>query len=425
VGELQQMQRGELDADRQGAHGAAGLDPLSGQLANDKRAPGFQSPAIPVAEQLQALVLGDDIAGMPLGQVVGLIRLAVAEQHVNATEPEIRDEAERRWLDGKLEESPVAEPAADVAQAEDGLSDLMHGAEASDYPTVSDLPCDRCDGEVILRSAEEDRRLAQLVTDGRLGEVLCDACGEADPVETRPEDRADLVVDVAPDGIVEGVRPAEMTPDRGEGVGQTHHTVTDDEPRFSGAGAKNLGNDLPFGGTETSTLIPMDGAFLNERHKAAPELANLAEKLFDEHGFLERLRRARIDYKWRRKGTNSKGKRAIGKLERVSGIWSAYVPYSFVIWLAADTARLARFGDRQVEAALFHQLCHISEDAKGNWIRVGHDFEGFGTEVRHYGPWTEDLKIGSEAFTVAVQLGLDLDADDEEDDEDLDEPAVI
>jgi hypothetical protein len=192
---------------------------------------------------------------------------------------------------------------------------------------------------------------------------------------------------------------------------------TDDEPRFSGGGAADF-DDLPF--VPRSEWIPSDGAFMNDRHKAAPELANLAEKLIHEHGFFEDLVNCRIDYKWRRKGTNSKGKRAIGKLERVSGIWSAYVPYNFVVWLAADTARLANFTDRQVEAALFHQLCHVGQDAKGNWIRVGHDFEGFGTEVRHYGPWTEDLKIGSQAFTVAVQLGLDLDADDddEEDDED-------
>lgn len=349
VSDFQRMMTAEQAADRAANHDVATVDPLSGQLVDAKvnGAPGFRSPAMSVAEQLQSLTLEDDIAGMPLGQIVGLIRLAVEAAHVNATEPEIRAEAERRWLDHKLEEMPV-DPKPDE-QAERMAA--------------------RAEGAVSAMAT------ARITVDGS--------------------------------GSVVDVRPAEMTPDRGDGVGETHHTITDADPRFSGGGA----DDDP----EPSRLIPTDGAFFNERHKAAPELANLAEKLIDEHGFLERLRHCRIDYKWRRKGTNSNGKRAIGKLERVSGIWSAYVPYSFVIWLAADTARLAQFSDRQVEAALFHQLAHIDQDAKGNWIRIGHDFEGFGSEVRHYGPWTEDLKIGSQAFTVAVQLGLDMDADDEED----------
>lgn len=219
-----------------------------------------------------------------------------------------------------------------------------------------------------------------------------------------------LVADVASDGIVEGVRPAEMTPDRGPDVGTTVHTVGD-QPRFSGGGTSD--DESPV-----SRLIPSDGAFLNERHKAAPELANIARRLIEEHGFFGHLDHCRIDYKWRRKGSNAKGKRTIGGVSRVSGIWSAYVPFNFVVWLAADTARMAGFTDRQVEAAIFHQLCHLDQDAKGNWIKASHDFEGFGAEVRHYGAWTADLMIGSEAFTVAVQLGLDLEADDEEDEDD-------
>jgi hypothetical protein len=195
------------------------------------------------------------------------------------------------------------------------------------------------------------------------------------------------------------------------------------EPRFSGGGAGMRSGAVD---DEISRLIPTDGAFLNEPYKDAPALANLAEKLIDEHGFFERLRNCRIDYVWERKGTNSKGKRSIGRLKRVSGPWRRYCKYQFVLSLSADTARLARFGDRQVEASLFHQLCHIDQDSKGNWIRVGHDFEGFGAEVRIFGPWTEDLKIGSQAFTKAVQPGLDpdagCDADDPDPDDDEDDP---
>lgn len=209
-------------------------------------------------------------------------------------------------------------------------------------------------------------------------------------------------------------RPAATADTDADGDGEpgvTHHRITDDdEPRFSGAGAEVVEGEI-------SRLIPTDASFLKRDFQAAPGLANLADELIERHGFLSQLENCRLEFKWQRKGANSKGKRSIGALKRVSGVWMDFCDAQFIVYLAADTARLAGFTDRQVEAALFHQLLHIDRDAKGNWIKVGHDFEGFGTEVRHYGPWTEDLKIGSQAFTTAVQLGLDLDDEDEDEDD--------
>lgn len=205
-------------------------------------------------------------------------------------------------------------------------------------------------------------------------------------------------------------RPAEPAADEDGEAGVTHHRITDDEPRFSGGGADVVESEI-------SRLIPTDSSFQKRDFQEATGLANLAEQLIARHGFLSQLENCRLEFKWQRKGANSKGKRSIGALKRVSGVWMDFCDAQFIVYLAADTARLAGFTDRQVEAALFHQLLHIDRDAKGNWIKVGHDFEGFGTEVRHYGPWTEDLKIGSQAFTTAVQLGLDLDDDDDEDDD--------
>ena len=442
------------------------------------KGPGFGLPVLSVPEQLRRLKLEDDISGMPLGQVVGLVRMAVAEAHVNATESEVRDEAERRHAEVQAaydrDEAPIEPAAEDRAD----LDDLMHGSQESDYPTESDVPCDECGGVVMLNSAEEDRRLASRVADGVAIEVLCDSCAAAEqPVERRADplepiaDRlgdlcaaqhftaemslhmitervrdaalalpdhfelteADIVAeaeriwesfsdnrkgprvaDVNPDGTLRDWRRPENTPDRGEGVGETHHTVTDDEPRFSGAGAHMT--DGP-----TSRLIPSDAEFQKRQYIDAPALSNLADVLIERHGFLEQLEECRIDFKWQRTGTNWKGKRSIGKLKRVSGEFVDYCPAQFIVSLAADTARLAGFTDRQVEAALFHQLLHIDRDKKGNWIRVGHDFEGFGTEVRHYGPWTEDLKIGGQAFTAAHQMGLFDQAGTCDDDEDTDE----
>lgn len=344
VGKLQEMQRENVDPP-----------------------PGFRAPALSVPEQLRALTLQDDIAGMPLGQVVGLIRLAVAEKHVNATEQEIRIEAERRWLDGKIEETPV-----------------------------DPKPEDRTDGEdqnyVDLAGPESDET----------------GQGESEHpfVESGGSQR---VYDVAPDGIVEGVRPADMTPDRGPDVGETHHTITDDEPRFSGGGAEDDDESDRF-------PVPSDISFANKLFADAPELANIAEKLIGEHGYLDNLRACRVRYLWKRKTGVSKGRLKIGYIARVSGLLAhAYPGVDFVVWLSAMTAREARFSPLQIEAAVLHQLCHVGEDDNGNWIKMPHDFEGFAAEVRSYGVWTQDLKVAQQAFSVAQQMGLfDEDGDDDD-----------
>lgn len=414
VGKFQRMQRensrgpshvalGESEAlgdAAQNGQAVGAVDPLTGGLvdATDSRPPEFRNPPLTVAQQLQALVLQDDISGMPLGQVVGLVRQAVGNAHVNALESEIRDEAERRRAARQVEES---------------ISDLLHGDEESDYPTVSDLPCDRCGGEVVLRTAAEDRRLASRVAEGIEIEVICDTCAVAEePIAPRPEDQAAVEYDVAPDGTVEAVRAAEMSPDRGPDVGTKVHTVTDDEPRFSGGGAED-GQQQPL------FLVPNDSAFAGRLYREAPELANIAEALIEEHGFLDQLANCDIRWYWKRKTGVSKGRVKIGFMKRASDLLGHFSGADFIGWLSATTARDGKFTDTQVEAAVFHQLLHIDSDDKGNWIFVPHDFEGFAQEVRHFGTWTEGLKLGGSAFVAAQQMGL-FDATDE-DDEDLDE----
>lgn len=171
-----------------------------------------------------------------------------------------------------------------------------------------------------------------------------------------------------------------------------------------------------------SRLVPADSSFAGRGFREAPELGNIASTLMERHGFLKSLVNCDLQFFWKRKTGVSKGKVKIGFLKRASDLLGHYSGVEFIVWLSASTARDASFDDRQIEAAVFHQLLHIGEDDKGNWIKVGHDFEGFGSEVREFGPWTEDLKVGRNAFRVATQLGLlEQDEDDDEDDEDDDE----
>lgn len=209
-------------------------------------------------------------------------------------------------------------------------------------------------------------------------------------------------------------RPADATDD-GEEAGVTHHHITDDEPRFSGAGASD-GEPQQ----QSMFLIPSDGQFNGKLYRDAPDLANIAERLIEEHGHLRELVNCQIRYFWRRKTGVSKGRVKIGYCKRASDLLGHFTGCDFIIWLSATTARDGKFTDRQVEAAIFHQLCHIETDDEGNFISARHDFEGFAAEVRQYGTWTEDLKLGGTAFVAAQQMGL-FDVDDGIEDDDDEE----
>jgi hypothetical protein len=237
----------------------------------------------------------------------------------------------------------------------------------------------------------------------------CPSCADdqAEPTGDGPREY-DVI-----DGEVRDWRRPDTTPDRGDVT--TVHTITDDEPRFSGAGAEGAQQANTF-------LVPTDAAFNGRQYRDAPELANIAEKLIGEHGFLsEQLVNCDVRWYWKRKTGVSKGRVKIGFMKRASDLLGHFSGADFIGWLSATTARDGKFTDTQIEAAVFHQLCHIGSDDSGNWIFAPHDFEGFAAEVRVFGTWTSDLKLGGNAFVAAHQMGLFTD-EDEDDDDDEEEP---
>lgn len=290
------------------------------------------------------------------------------------------------------------------------------GADLDDLPTNGhDQAGETADAEPIEPRAEDraDDGITATVTNDATGETV--TLEQAQANAARPHE-----YDVAPDGTVKDWRVYAPRPNAVPTDGE------DDEPRFSGAGA---GPEPTADNAQQASLflVPEDAAFNGAQFRAAPELANIADRLIDEHGFLRELINCKITYLWKRKTGVSKGKLKIGFLARGSGLLGHFSRVDFLVWLSASTARDAKFTDRQVEAAVMHQLLHISEDDNGNWIKVAHDFEGFAAEVRAYGTWTEDLRLGATSFKIARQLGLDLDAtaeddQDDEDDEDEEDP---
>lgn len=106
-----------------------------------------------------------------------------------------------------------------------------------------------------------------------------------------------------------------------------------------------------------------------------------------------------IDYAWKQKGGRSSGNAVLGKCVKLSGPARYYALGShFLVWLAADHGRSHDFNDRQLEALIYHELCHIDriepEDADKpvTYKTRGHDFEGFLPELEQYGAWEETFQ---------------------------------
>ncbi len=150
--------------------------------------------------------------------------------------------------------------------------------------------------------------------------------------------------------------------------------------------------------------VPSENSFHGD-FLAAADLREIAECIIERHrarfGF---MRMCEMHYLWKAEGGGTGGKDTLGKCTRASG-WAAYLTNAtFVIWLAADHCRDMGATRHQVEALLFHEMSHAGIDAdKGDYRVLPHDYQGFLSELDHYGFWETDLRRMGRA---AIQLGL-------------------
>lgn len=174
-------------------------------------------------------------------------------------------------------------------------------------------------------------------------------------------------------------------------------------------GVDALTVDRPAGPGDTERAeIPSDRAFLGD-YLAAPALEALARRLIATERRFAFLREwePTIALLWKRQGGKKGAAAVFGKCQTLSGAARHFAGKSYLIWAAADHCRGARFTRRQLEALVFHELCHLAPgdaDEDGEAVAatppviVGHDYEGFLAELEVYGAWRTDLARAHEAF---------------------------
>lgn len=177
--------------------------------------------------------------------------------------------------------------------------------------------------------------------------------------------------------------------------------------------------ESPF--TEAGTLgsspinlypVPEDSEFEGYRSGfiEAPKLADIARRLIKACGErFAHLNGVSIAYAWKRKGGVSKGRSKFGAIQKVSGVASFLgdEQYQFLIWLGADNVRENEFTERQVEALIYHELCHtVFDDERDEVVLVGHEFEGFRDELQRYGLWNKGIEHFGRAVAEPIQQSL-------------------
>jgi hypothetical protein len=144
-------------------------------------------------------------------------------------------------------------------------------------------------------------------------------------------------------------------------------------------------------------------------HKDADDLEEMAEGLIERHNELSHLADYEIVYLWRKKGGKSKGRPVFGNTQLVRGLMGHFTKADAVIWLSADHVYEYGFSEKQVEAALYHQMLQLDEDDEHEGAAilrlVAPDVHIFSNEIEKFGTWWPN----SERFRkAATQLELEV-----------------
>lgn len=175
--------------------------------------------------------------------------------------------------------------------------------------------------------------------------------------------------------------------------------------RCSKKGATPSGLCLKCAGDSIARFpVPSAEQFGEDSFLEDQSLAELGDELINEYSDFRDIQNAKIVFLWKMKGGKSGGKLILGKCQKPSGLLKHFSNADFVVWLAADHANQIQITNFQIRALLFHELKHADVDPEsGEYVTVGHDFEGFKREIEVFGFWKPDIQQISEAFRRTEQ----------------------
>ena len=128
----------------------------------------------------------------------------------------------------------------------------------------------------------------------------------------------------------------------------------------------------------------------------SPDMKAIATKLIRRHTIIQGVTQdLRIGYRLRLGEPSGEGEAAIAVCTKAPPLWRDESGLDVVIW--AWEFWWKTFDERQREALVLHELCHIDRTEKGAVKLRKHDVEEFVTVVHEYGDWS--------GFSSLTQLG--------------------
>lgn len=367
-----------------------------GQILSFPTAGADQADEPTKADHLLGLNVGAQCtAEMSLSMIVGRVKDAAFDAHLDASDEEIRAEADRILASFGENRTGPAEHQYDVDR--DGTirdwrrpDPPQDGQGSIDGITVTEIPVANGDAQVG----------DPVLIDGRRGTV---AQFLFRPARTGKRNRQpggwDIIVSF-PEGEP---KESKLSADK-------VHLVLDEitrEPR------------LPKSQETTTYGVPTDASFGDDDVKPAPDLARMGLNLIQETDDFAWARSIgeRVVFFWAKRGGSTGGQpklyavRFPTKHEKRTNGWRVVITFS------ADVLRDLLLEQGDIEALVHESLCQIDRDEHGNLRKLAPDFKGYTTNVERFGATVPSVKAAAQALQIEVKdvrtMRLPLDGADE------------
>lgn len=163
-------------------------------------------------------------------------------------------------------------------------------------------------------------------------------------------------------------------------------------------GVSTINGSYPLG----KFFTPPEMDFGDEDYLPAGNVETVAQWLIGRMPEFAHLLTARISYFWKAKGGKSGGKVTLGRAQKSSGFTAWVTETDFLMFISADHCRDMSITNYQMEALIYHELCHMSIEevldkdgeptGETRYAIAAHDVTAFHNEIERYGGWLPELR---------------------------------
>lgn len=128
------------------------------------------------------------------------------------------------------------------------------------------------------------------------------------------------------------------------------------------------------------------------------QLKAVADRLIKQHERFAHLKRFRMLYGWKKEGGKSNGRARLAQCVKPNWLAGHYAEADFVIAFSADYWETLDGNPEQIEAVMYHELCHAGFNKHLQPKLMPHEFEGFFSELEHYGDVLPQWEAAAKRF---------------------------